>query len=80
MCGFLFDSVHWHHGGCQSPQGLPVWQVHLAVGEVMAAEKVREAERLFAGGNCRFGLISKAVRTGVLRVRFSVKRGDLRVA
>ena len=31
-------------GGCRC------WQVHLAVGEVMAAEKVREAVRLFAGG------------------------------
>ena len=27
-----------------------MWQVHLAVGEVMGAEKVREAVRLFAGG------------------------------
>ena len=60
--GFLFDSFHWCHGGCQRPRGLPVWQVHLAVGEVMAAVKVREAERLFAGGIVDLGSYPNQLR------------------
>ena len=48
--GFLFDSWHWHHGGYPSPRGLPVWHVHLADAGMMAAEEVRDGERLFPGG------------------------------
>lgn len=47
--GILFDSWHWHHGGYPSPRGLPVWHVHLADAGLMAAEDVRDEERLFPG-------------------------------
>lgn len=47
--GFLLDTWHWHHGGFPSPEGLPVWHVHLADAWVGDPELVRDEERLFPG-------------------------------